>query len=157
LKRGGKPVPTRTPGKTLRRIFATLTVAGFALAFVASVAPVAEAKKSKSTQNEAQWISFDAAAKTVTVKITKKGKGPNKKLLKARKEATFNVIPEGSVLTRTSVAINGVKGEITDIPEGKTVLIYWVPDEKKEGEFFARKIDVIFSEEELDEKYGKGE
>ena len=62
-----------------------------------------------------------------------------------------------SVLTRTSVAINGVKGEITDIPEGKTVLIYWVPDEKKEGEYFARKIDVIFSEEELDEKYGKAD
>jgi len=141
-------VPTRIP----RKILTTLTVASFALAFVGSVAPAAAAKKSKSTQNEAQWISFDAAAKTVTVKITKKGKGPNKKLLKPRKEATFNVIPEGSILTRTSVAINGVKGEITDIPAGKTVLIYWVPDEKKEGEFFARKIDVIFSEAELDAK-----
>jgi hypothetical protein len=124
---------------------------------VATVAPVAEARKSKSTQNEAEWIAFDAEAKTVTVKITKSGKGPNKKLLKKKKEATFNVIPEGSILTRTSVAINGVKGELTDIPAGKTVLIYWVPDEKKEGEFFARKIDVIFSEEELDEKYGTGE
>jgi hypothetical protein len=145
------------PTKTSRKILATLTVASFAFAFVASIAPVAEAKKSKSTQNEAQWVSYDAAAKTVTVKITKKGKGPNKKLLKTRKEATFNVIPEGSILTRTSVAINGVKGEITDIPAGKTVLIYWVPDENKEGELFARKIDVIFSEEELDERYGKGE
>ena len=120
------------PKRTLRRILATLTVASFAFALVASVAPLAEAqkKKSKSTQNEAEWIAFDAAAKTVTVKITKKGKGPNKKLLKARKEATFNVIPEGSILTRTSVAINGVKGELTDISPGKTVLIYWVPDEK---------------------------
>jgi hypothetical protein len=143
-------VPTRIPRKTL----ATLTVAIFAVALVGSVAPVAAAKKSKSTQNEAKWISFDAAAKTVTVKIMKKGKGPNSKLLKTRKEATFNVIPEGSVLTRTSVAINGVRGEIQDIPEGKTVLIYWVPDPKQEGEFFARKIDVIFSEEELDERYG---
>jgi hypothetical protein len=142
-------VPTRIPRKTL----ATLTVTIFALALVAPVAPVAAAKKSKSTQNEAKWISYDATAKTVTVKIMKKGKGPNNKLLKARKEATFNVIPEGSILTRTSVAINGVKGELTDIPEGKTVLIYWVPDEKKDGEFFARKIDVIFSEEELDERY----
>ena len=143
--------------RTLSRTLATLTVAIFAFAFVASVAPIAEAKKSKSTQNQAEWISYDPTAKTVTVKITKKGKGPNKKLLKTRKEATFNVIPEGSVLTRTSVAINGVRGEITDIPEGKTVLIYWVPDPKKEGELFARKIDVIFSEEELDEKYGKAE
>lgn len=146
-------MPTRTPGKTLRKTLATLTIASFAFAFVASIAPVAEAKKSKSTQNEAEWIAFDAAAKTVTVKITKKGKGPNKKLLKTRKEATFNVIPEGSILTRTTVAINGVKAELQDIPEGKTVLLYWVPDPNKEGEFFARKIDVIFSEKELDERY----
>ena len=141
------------PKRSLRMNLVTLTVATFALAFVVSTAGIAEAKKSKSTQNEAQWIAFDAAAKTVTVKITKKGQGPNKKLLKPRKEATFNVIPEGSILTRTSVAINGVKGELMQIPEGKTVLIYWVPDEKKEGEFFARKIDVIFSEAELDERY----
>jgi hypothetical protein len=144
---------TRTPA----RILATLTVASFAFAFVASIALEAEAAKSKSTQNEAQWVAYDATAKTVTVKVTKKGKGPNKKLLKVRKEATFNVIPEGSVLTRTSVAINGVKGELTDIPEGKTVLIYWIPDPNKDGELFARKIDVILSEEELDEKYGTGE
>jgi hypothetical protein len=146
-------VPMRTPG----RIFATLTIASFAFAFVASIAPVAEAEKSKSTQNEAEWISFDAAAKTVTVTITKKGKGPNSKLLKTRKEATFNVIPEGSVLTRTTVAINGMKAELQDIPAGKTVLIYWVPDPNKEGELFARKIDAILSEEELDEKYGTGD
>ena len=143
----------RLPGKTL----AVLTVASFALAFAAPVAPAAAAKKAKSTQNEAEWVAYDAAAKTVTVKITKKGKGPNKNLLKTRKEATFNVIPEGSVLTRTTVAINGVKSELTDIPAGKTVLIYWVPDPNKEGELFARKIDVIFSEQELDEMYGKAE
>ena len=149
-------MPSRKPGT--KKILATLTIASFALAFVASIAPVAEAeKKTKSTQNEAQWIAFDAAAKTVTVKIMKKGKGPNSKLLKTKKEASFNVIPEGSVLTRTSVAINGVKGELQDIPAGKTVLLYWVPDPNKDGEFFARKIDVILSEAELDEKYGKGE
>jgi hypothetical protein len=87
----------------------------------------------------------------------KKGNGPNAKLLKTKQDATFNVIPEGSVLTRTSVAINGVKGELKDIPAGKTVLLYWVPDPNKQGAFFARKIDVVFSEEELDEKYGTGE
>jgi hypothetical protein len=146
-------VPTRTPG----RILATLTAASFVFAFVASTAPIAEAAKSKSTQNEAEWIAYDAAAKTVTVKITKKGKGPNKKLLKTRKEATFNVIPEGSVLTRTTVTINGVKSELEDIPVGKTVLIYWIPDPNTEGELFARKIDAILSEEEMDEKYGTGE
>lgn len=143
-------MPTRTVARTL----ASLTIASFAFAFVAFIAPAAEAKESKSTQNEAQWIAFDAAAKTVTVKIMKKGNGPNAKLLKTKEDVTFNVVPEGSVLTRTSVAINGVKGELKDIPAGKTVLLYWVPDPNKEGQFFARKIDVVFSEEELDAKYG---
>lgn len=142
------------PNRTSRKILAGLTVATFALAFVSAVAAPAQAKPAKSTSNEAEWIAYDAAVKTVTVKITKKGKGPNSKSLKARQEVTFNVIPEGSVLTRTSVAINGVKGELQDIPAGKTVLIYWIPDPKKDGEYFARKIDVIMSEAELDERYG---
>jgi len=148
-------MPSRT--SRIRKLLVTLTLASFAFAFVASIAPVAEAKKGKSTQNEAEWIAYDAAAKTVTVKIMKKGKGPNSKLLKTKKEATFNVIPEGSVLTRTTVTINGIKSELQDISEGKTVLIYWVPDPKKDGEYFARKIDAILSEEEMDEKYGTGE
>ena len=74
--------------------------------------------------------------------------------LKKGKEASFNVIPEGSILKRTSVAINGKKGELKDIPEGKTVNIYWVPDPKDPSKRFARKIDVILSEEELDARYG---
>lgn len=147
-------MPKRMP----KRILARLTVASLALALIALIAPVAEAqKKVKSTQNEAEWIAFDPAAKTVTVKVTKTGKGPNQKLLKTGKEATFKVKPEGSVLTRTTVTINGMKSELTDIPAGKTVLIYWVPDDDKDGELFARKIDAIMSEEELDEKYGKAE
>jgi hypothetical protein len=63
------------------------------------------------------------------------------------------VQPTGSVLKRTTVSINGKKGELTDIPEGKTVNIYWAQDEKDDKARFARKIDVIFSEEELDEMY----
>jgi len=132
------------------RFIAIFTLAGFALI---AAAPGAQAAKSKSTQNEAEWVSFDEANKQVTVKVTRAGRGPNKKMLKKGKEATFNVIPTGSVLTRTSVAINGVKSEITDISEGRTVLIYWVPDPNKEGELFARKIDVILSDEELADRY----
>ena len=122
--------------------------------------PQAHAQNAKSTQTEAEWVAFDPETNTVTVKVRKPGKGarpPRHLKLRKGKEATFNVKPTGSVLTRTSVAINGVKGELQDIPAGKTVLLYWVPDPNKEGEFFARKIDVIFSEEELDEKYGKGD
>ena len=135
-------------------VFARAALAGLALAFVCTVATDAHAqKKQKSTQTEARFISFDAASNTVKVKADK-SKGPNKKMLKKGKEATFNVIPEGSILTRTSVAINGKKGHIKDIPAGKQVNVYWVPDEKKDGELFARKIDVVLSDEELDALYG---
>jgi hypothetical protein len=132
-----------------------VTAAAFALA----PATAALAAAPKTVQNEATFVKYDAAAQKVTVKILKKGKGNTALMnkfaneVKANKEATFNVIPTGSVLTRTSVAVNGVKGEITDIPAGKKVLIYWVEDEKKKGELFARKIDVVLSEEELDKRY----
>jgi len=113
----------------------------------------------KSVQNEAQFVKFDEAASTVVVKILKKGKG-NSALMKEfaaqvknGKETTFNVIPTGSVLSRTSVAVNGVKGEMKDLQAGKTILIYWVEDPKKKGELFARKIDVVLSEEELNKRY----
>lgn len=113
----------------------------------------------KSVQNEAQFVKYDEAASTVVVKIMKKGKG-NSALMKQfedqvknGKDATFNVIPTGSVLTRTSVAVNGVKGEMKDLQPGKRVLIYWIEDPKKKGELFARKIDVVLSEEELNKRY----
>ena len=134
-----------------RRALAIFATVAFAFAF-AGGAP-ADAAKAKSTSNEAKWVQYDEGTSTVTVKILKKGKGPNKKLVKKGKEVTFNVIPTGSVLKRTSVAINGVKGELTDIQPGKKVLIYWVPDPNKDGELFARKIDGVFSEEELDKRY----
>ena len=86
----------------------------------------------------------------VTVKIKKPGRGKAAKSLKRGKEASFNVKPEGSVMTRTTVAVNGRKGELADIPKGKTVNIYWIPDEKDKEARFARKIDVSFSEAELE-------
>jgi len=135
-----------------RRAFTLVSLVALAFLFV-SVAPAA-AKKGKSTSNQAKWVKFDAAASTVTVKITKNGRGPNKRLVHKGKEVTFNVIPTGSILKRTSVAINGVKGELTDIKPGKQVLIYWVKDPHKDGELFARKIDVVYSDSELDKRYG---
>jgi len=127
----------------------TLAVAGSALA--------GTDEKAKSTQSEGKLVKYDAATHMVTIKITKEGKGatPAPGLeVKKGKDATFRVEPQGSVLARTSVAINGKKGEITEIPEGKTVLVYWVKDEKDPKLRFARKIDVILSDEELDAKYG---
>jgi hypothetical protein len=132
---------------------ARLLVAGVAVAIAGAWATEALAAPPKSTQTEARFLGFDAEKNTVTVKPDK-SKGPNSKMLKKGKEATFNVIPEGSILKRTSVAINGKKGHVKDIPAGKQVNVYWIPDPKKKGELFARKIDVVLSEEELDALYG---
>ena len=51
------------------------------------------------------------------------------------------------------VAINGKKGALKEIPKGKTVNVYWLPDPKSPGKRFAKKIDVILSEEELEARY----
>jgi hypothetical protein len=142
----------------IRKLATGLTQLAVVFAVV-GLATAVHAAGQKSVSNEAQFVKYDEAASTVTVKILKKGKG-NTALMKKfdaqvknGKEATFNVIPTGSVLTRTSVAVNGVKGEMTDLKPGKKILIYWVEDEKKKGELFARKIDVVLSEEELDKRY----
>ena len=132
-------------GKRVGVALVTALVCGLAVSIAAPAA--AQKKKGKSTQTEAVWIAFDEAAKTVTVKVKKPGRGKNAKRIKKGKEATFKVKPTGSVLTRTTVAINGVKGELTDIPEGKSVNVYWVPE--GDDVLFARKIDVVLSEEEL--------
>lgn len=140
----------------------TFVVAAASLAVAVGVAGLDTAAHAqgnqKSVQNEAQFVKFDEAASTVVVKILKKGKGNSALLkqfdaqLKNGKETTFNVIPTGSVLSRTSVAVNGMKGEMKDLQPGKTILIYWVEDPKKKGELFARKIDVVFSEEEQEKR-----
>ena len=117
-------------------------------------AGVAHAAKAKSIKTEAKFVSWDAATKTMTVKVKKAGKKASdaKLRLKTGKEAAFRVKPEGSVLTRTSVTLNGKRAAITDIPEGKTLNIYWVPDEENEGMRFARKIDMILTDKELEER-----
>ncbi len=140
-----------------KRVIGSVVAAAVAGLFAFVDAPVAAAAEQKSTRNEAEWVSYDAAAKTVTVKIKKLGDGPGAASMKVGQETAFNVQPDGSILSRTSVAINGKKGALTDIPKGKTVIVYWVPDVKDSKAHFARKIDVILSEQELDEKYGKGD
>jgi len=135
------------------RIVAALGAAALALVLSAVVVGSAQAAE-KSVQTEGEWVKYDAEAKTVTVKVTKPGRGDAAKVLKKGKEAVFAVKPEGSVLTRTTVAINGGKGERGDIPEGKTVNVFWRPDETDPTILRARKIDVILSDAELDEMYG---
>lgn len=139
----------------LQTILSRAARAGLAAAFAGSLLLAAGAGHAaeKTTQTEARWLGYDAATKTVKVKVDKPGKGPNKDKLKRNQEVSFRVVPEGSVLKRTSVAINGVKGELTDIPADKKVNVYWLPDPENKDGFFARKIDVVLSDEELDKRY----
>ena len=130
-----------------------LAAAGAAFAFATGLLAGPAGAAEKTTQTEAIWIGYDAATKSVKVKVDKPGKGPNKDKLKRNQEVSFRVVPEGSVLVRTSVAINGMKGELTDIPADKRVNVYWLPDPENKDGFFARKIDVVLSDEELDKRY----
>ncbi|MBW2242571.1 MAG: hypothetical protein JRH01_11355 [Deltaproteobacteria bacterium] len=125
-----------------------------------------QAARAKSVANEAQWVSFDPEAKTVTLEILTEGKGNKalakkfKRTVKRGKQVTINVIPEGSIRERTSVAIHGRMATLGDIKAGKRVVLYWIEDPRQAGELFARKIDVLFSREELRERYraeGAGE
>ena len=115
-------------------------------------AGVGQAKKSKSIKTEATFVAYDAEAKTLEVKVKKKGKKPSNKALKLKvgKKATFKVKPEGSVLTRTSVTLDGKRADINEITEGQFLFIYWVPDEVDADARFARKIDMMLSEAEMD-------
>lgn len=133
------------------RRLATLALASAVLLVMGGFAGAAQAK-GKTIQTEAQWVSFDADSNTITVKVRKPGKKVKDKEIAIRKgkEATFDVIPTGSVLTRTTVKVNGRKGELTDIPPGKIVNVYWLVDEAKSTKRFARSIDLILSEAEIE-------
>ena len=120
--------------------------------FAGPAAQTAQAKKSKSIKTEATFIAYDAEAKTLEVKVKKTGKKPeNKKLkLKRGKKAVFKVKPEGSILTRTSVTLDGKRADINEIEKGQFLFIYWAPDEVDAEMRFARKIDMVLSEAEMD-------
>ena len=111
-----------------------------------------QAANVKSIQTEAKFISYDAENKTIKVKILKPGKrSKNKKLKLARgKPATFKVNPSGSVLTRTSVTVNGKRSSLEEIPDDKTLNIYWIPDKDDADVRYAKKIDMIWTDEELE-------
>ena len=115
-------------------------------------ADVAWAKKTRSTKTEATFVAYDAEAKTLEVKVKKTGKKPKNKALKLRsgKKATFKVKPEGSILTRTSVTLDGKRADINEIEKGQFLFIYWVADEKDPDMRFARKIDMVLSAAEMD-------
>ena len=113
-----------------KRVIGSLAAAVVAGLFASRPRRTRSRRSRRARGTKRSGSSYDAAAKTVTLKIKKVGDGPGAATLKVGQQAVFNVQPEGTVLTRTSVAINGKKGALTDIPTGKTVIVYWVPDVK---------------------------
>ena len=127
---------------------ATLGLLVVGLAPSATAAPT-----SRQIQTEAEFISFDAEASTITVKIRKAGKsvkGMDK--LRSGREAVFKVKPEGSVLTRTTVKLqSGTAGKFTDLTQGRKLIIYWIPDDADKAVRFARSISVFIPADEVGE------
>jgi spore germination protein GerM len=112
-----------------RRLFAAGVAALCACFLVAAVVDDAQAqRKTKTERFDGRFQGFDAATNTVKVK-------------KGSQEEVFSVKPEGSVLTRTTVKINGHGGKVTDLPPNAPIIVYWVPDESNPKQKFARSID----------------
>lgn len=126
-------------GRRLGVLVAAALVAGW---IVTGATDEANAqRKSKTKQFTGRFEGFDPATNTITVK-------------KGRNEEVFNVKPEGSVLTRSTVKINGMGAKMTDLPAGAPVIVYWIPDEKDKTQKFARSIDAPNIPEDLLEEFG---
>jgi hypothetical protein len=103
----------------------------FAVAMLVALAVAApiQAAESKSERATGKFVSYDAAAKSMAVK-------------ESGKEQTYQVKPEGSVLTRTTLTMNGKVAQWEDLKPGMIVIVYWKPDAADAEKRLARKVDV---------------
>lgn len=104
-------------------------LAAFFGAALLLAAPLVQAAEIKTERTNGRLVSADAAAKTIVVK--EKGK-----------EQSYAVTPEGSVLTRTTVTMNGKAARFAELKPGMLVIVYWKPDATDASKRYARKIDV---------------
>lgn len=111
----------------------------FVFGFVAVVAAPAAAEP-KSKRSEGRLVAFDAEADTITVKV--KGK-----------DELFHVKSEGTVLTRTSVTLNGRPAKLADLPPKAPVIVYWRENAGDKDRKDARKVDAPHIPEDLLEEY----
>lgn len=133
-------MPIRRPlhARRLVRLLAGLA----AIALAAGAAPAAAKEPGKSETKRLQGIlqGYDAEAETITVRASS---GP----------VTLNVMNEGSVLKRTTATVNSKPTQVSELPEGSPVIVYWIPDPNAEGEKFARKVDAPNVPEDLMEEF----
>ena len=104
-------------------------IAAAALLAIAVAAAPVRAEEAKSERSNGKLVSYDAAAQTIVVK-------------EGGKEQTYQVKAEGSVLTRTTVTMNGKVAKFDDVKPGMIVIVYWKPDPSDATKRNARKVDV---------------
>jgi hypothetical protein len=104
-------------------------IAVVGLIALAFVAPVRAADEVKSERANGKLVSYDASAQTIVVK-------------EGGKEQPYQVKAEGSVLTRTTVTMNGKVAKFDDVKPGMVVIVYWKPDPADATRRNARKMDV---------------
>ena len=107
-------------------------------ALIAFVAPTRAADQVKSARANGKFVSYDAAAQSIVVK-------------EGGKEQPYQVKAAGSVLTRTTVTMNGKVANFDDVKPGMSVIVYWKPDPADATKRNARKVDVPKIPKELQE------
>jgi len=113
----------------LRRGARLSVIAVAVLIAFAFAAPSRAADEVKSERSNGKFVSYDAAAQAIVVK-------------ESGKEQPYQVKAEGSVLTRTTVTMNGKVARFDDVKPGMIVIVYWKPDPADATKRNARKVDV---------------
>jgi hypothetical protein len=106
--------------------FCAVALAGFVA--VAVAAPVRAAGEIKSERSNGKFISYDAAAQSIAIR-------------EGGKEQTYQVKAEGTVLTRTTLTMNGKVAKFEELKPGMIVIVYWKPDPADATRRNARKVD----------------
>ena len=119
-------------------------IAVVGLIALAFVAPVRAADEVKSERANGKLVSYDASAQTIVVK-------------EGGKEQPYQVKAEGSVLTRTTVTMNGKVAKFDDVKPGMVVIVYWKPDPADATRRNARKMDVPKIPKEFQEEVDAAE
>jgi len=101
---------------------------GLFVAFQGAPDALAQAK-AKTERANGKVVAYDAEARTLTIK----DKG---------RETTFNVKPEGSVLTRTTVTLNSKPSSVDELKPDRVVVVYWRANATDPEQKDARKIDI---------------
>jgi len=114
----------KAPHRGVRFVaFAAAVLVAFAIA-----SPV-RAEETKSERSNGKFVSYDAAAQSIVVK-------------EGGKDQAYQVKAEGSVLTRTTLTMNGRVARFDDLKPGMIAIVYWKPDAADAAKRLARKIDV---------------